>query len=521
MSIPDDYFECVNSADVKLWKLEELPRETRGFMTKECVILPKKYIGDRKIPDQTKYNADMTAYLPWLSGIIKNMDNLVVAGSCALLPVSPIKYTPGDIDIFIYGLDEDEIYKKCQEFIDRLIDSSKNCPCGKGCNKPQITVAYLTGIFSIKYKYIMCGFRQYRTVKIQLLLRVYEKNKSKEEGIYDILRKFDLPSCSVAWDGNTTYFTTLGARSCIDGLNYVNPLKSSESTISRLRKYFRRGFGVILPHFDMKNSDTFQFKYFKFTKISNYKNIYIAKELTNTFNPKKISDYEIQPLGPYDKNIQSIEHFGNFWKIYERKLTDPSDVYNTLSNTIISKILSEKDYIETIREFLNEDCFGNEYVVTKILNLEKSDYTTKPYITIIGDKEKLIAERVENYQKQKDNRVSWIITPPNDDSGSLFPCSDTIQDWYGKSFSKIIFQGVNYQEYQEYLITPQESKYADNPCILCQADLLANETNTTILQCGHRFHTFNVNDTCIGIMGWFLNKRKPWNCPVCTKNATK
>jgi hypothetical protein len=83
-----------------------------------------------------------------------------------------------------------------------------------------------------------------KLIKIQIILRVYKS-------ISQILHGFDLGSSCVAYDGNTVYFTSIGKFAYQYGYNIIDLEKRSTSYEYRLRKYFARGFDIIMPQFQM------------------------------------------------------------------------------------------------------------------------------------------------------------------------------------------------------------------------------------------------------------------------------
>ncbi len=82
--------------------------------------------------------------------------------------------------------------------------------------------------------------------EIQVITRVY---KSKAE----ILHGFDIPACSVGYDGNDVYFTPLALIAHEANIIMVDPYRCSQTYEARLNKYFTRGFQLAMPGFAMDN----------------------------------------------------------------------------------------------------------------------------------------------------------------------------------------------------------------------------------------------------------------------------
>ena len=125
---------------------------------------------------------------------------------------------------------------------------------------------------SVKYKltpyHKQCVITDYSTtvefvcapIKIQVISRLY---KTKQEILYG----FDLGACAVGFDGKSIEFSIAGRFAHEYNLNILDTTRFSLNHGARLKKYFDRGYGVILPL--CKSLRTFE-KYYKFYIVRFY-----------------------------------------------------------------------------------------------------------------------------------------------------------------------------------------------------------------------------------------------------------
>lgn len=79
-------------------------------------------------------------------------------------------------------------------------------------------------------------------VQIQLILRHYSYG-------CEVIRGFDMGSCSVAWDGESVMMTELGKFAAEHSANILNLAVRRKSYERRLGRYFARGYDLVLPNF--------------------------------------------------------------------------------------------------------------------------------------------------------------------------------------------------------------------------------------------------------------------------------
>ncbi|KAL4756102.1 ankyrin repeat protein [Aspergillus foveolatus] len=175
-------------------------------------------------------------------------NNVVAAGSAvatSLLPV-PDKYSDSkrglrqfyheefapasDVDLFLYGLTEDQAIEKIKQ-IERCIRDS-----------------ILTEVSTIRTKNAITIVSQYPTRHVQIVLRRYKS-------IAEILTGFDVDCSCAAYDGSQVYLAPRAVGAFITQVNQVDLSRRSPSYENRLSKYSHRGFEIFWPDLDRSRID--------------------------------------------------------------------------------------------------------------------------------------------------------------------------------------------------------------------------------------------------------------------------
>jgi hypothetical protein len=177
-----------------------------------------------------------------------NWDNVVAAGSAvttALLPV-PEKWAESkrslreyyhehlapasDVDLFLYGLTEEEAREKIKH-IERSIKDSLLHETTTIRTKNAITIA-----------------SQHPTRHVQIVLRLYDS-------VSQIITGFDVDCACAAYDGKQVYASPRALVAFATQTNTVDLTRRSPSYENRLSKYSHRGFEVHWPLLDRSRID--------------------------------------------------------------------------------------------------------------------------------------------------------------------------------------------------------------------------------------------------------------------------
>ncbi|KAI9597685.1 ankyrin repeat-containing domain protein [Syncephalis fuscata] len=177
-----------------------------------------------------------------------NWNNVFVAGgavNACLLPIpkehsatySQIRqyyhstaYGGSDIDLFIYGLDEEQAKIKMDEIYTSVRDS---IPWEVTC---------------IRSKNVVTLVSQYPYRHIQIILRLYRSPA-------EVLMGFDVDCCSVGFDGKKVWALPRAREAFIRQQNSVDMTRRSPSYEVRLAKYAKRGFEIHVPGLDRQRID--------------------------------------------------------------------------------------------------------------------------------------------------------------------------------------------------------------------------------------------------------------------------
>jgi ankyrin repeat protein len=174
--------------------------------------------------------------------------NVVAAGSAvvtSLLPV-PEKHNTSkralreyyhqqlapasDVDLFLYGLSEEQAVEKIKQIEQRIRDS------------------ILTETTTVRTKNAVTIVSQYPTRHVQIVLRIYRS-------ISEILTGFDVDCSCAAYDGAQVYASPRALAAYMTQINTVDLTRRSPSYENRLSKYSHRGFEVYWPLLDRSRID--------------------------------------------------------------------------------------------------------------------------------------------------------------------------------------------------------------------------------------------------------------------------
>jgi hypothetical protein len=217
-------------------------------------------------------------------------NNVAVAGGCTSNSINGevdvTNYSDGDVDIFLYGLDENQAREKITEL---LTDIDRACRDKfSGC----------TDILKNDYVITLTNSNK-KELKIQIIYhRLYKC-------IYEVLAGFDVDSCAVAYDGNEVFLTARSLNAFQTRMNVVDLTRRSPSYEYRMHKYVPRGFGIYIP-FDWSMYNKLYFlnrhtqgldrllilqRYNRRPGLQRLLN-YITKRRNIKFTNRPVSDYE-------------------------------------------------------------------------------------------------------------------------------------------------------------------------------------------------------------------------------------
>ena len=414
--------------DSKLYKIEDL-NLSYNVQYKIPTLVKRIHHRPSIFKNNDEFKNRFYQCLPCLKYI--NFNNLfIIGGSISNILVENTIGVNQDIDIFIYGLNEEETIRKIKNTYMKIIQAYHNFAKknGRKLEYHQIK-AYMN-------KYTLTFY-----VKSNIFQIIFKKYKTKKE----ILDSSDLGSSMVGFDGENVLFNKMG-KYCYENLCNILPswcagtLKNNMlemPTIKRIFKYFERGYDVILPNFNISNVETknderkptlnnVEFYYRKIidqclNKTNGLNNVDISSVKINYNQSEKLSDinngvyacitdcdfegnlftyrgsigsqYYFIKKGRYDllhifvesnQNPLDIFNFNKFMENLERT-TYHLEKENNMINEVIKKYkelygkqqfgqidLSEDKYPDTetmsLKEFYGEHFINNHYNLKLVMN---------------------------------------------------------------------------------------------------------------------------------------------------------
>jgi hypothetical protein len=227
---------------VRLGEANKVPHKWRGefpvFSSEEW-----DWHSPTGLPSQIQYDAIFEEQWQGVADMLRRLNqhgrHFVVAGGAAAGPFSG--KSGNDLDIFIVGANPDS-KQGLTDMLDRVAGEIGSLTIGSGKYADcAIEERVLTpGVFTSQVYEDIDGGWHAAGKKYQVMLRVYKT-------VAAVLHGFDVPSCSVAYDGTTTVMTLEGCFCQHNLVNIVAPERRSPSYELRLKKYFDRGYALVLP----------------------------------------------------------------------------------------------------------------------------------------------------------------------------------------------------------------------------------------------------------------------------------
>lgn len=159
----------------------------------------------------------------WLESIVPRTENVLVAGGIVFFLLYNAPF--GDIDLFLFGLAEEEANYKLQEIL---------------------SLVEYTSI--VRTENAVTLHNEKTGIRVQVILRLYQT-------LSEVLHGFDVDSCCLGYYEGQIYSTKRCLESLKFGMNVVNFERLSPSYEYRLAKYATKGMSVYVPSYDRKKVD--------------------------------------------------------------------------------------------------------------------------------------------------------------------------------------------------------------------------------------------------------------------------
>ncbi|KAH3745603.1 ankyrin repeat protein [Pelomyxa schiedti] len=224
----NDFLHCVNVFNnTEKFLYSDLSNEENLPMILNSSAQPKgrSAITSSQVDFTHKFNS-------FTSNMFENFDwsNVIVAGGCVLacmLSNPGTDYDSSDIDMFIYGLTQEQANEKLRYIYNSVHSAGAEC---------------------IRTKNAVTILNQHPRRHIQIVLRIYMSPA-------EVLLGFDIDSCSVCYDGRNVWAIPRAIRALTKRYNLVDMSRRSLTYEVRLYKYSKRGFAVAVPNFSRDRVD--------------------------------------------------------------------------------------------------------------------------------------------------------------------------------------------------------------------------------------------------------------------------
>lgn len=361
--------------DSDIFRIDSI-KPGREWLYEHPTIIDQPY--QMKIKKSVDFRNIVRKKYGYFNGI--NYEHVFIAGGFVSNIVSDLPIN--DVDMFIYGVTEIDANMLVFDTIKTIVNNIENAND------------------HIKYEIINCKnsitmhLLGKNTIKIQIILRLYS---SKSE----ILHGFDLGSSAIGFDGKYVYVTSLGKFAYEFGFNIIDPTRRSTTYEERLIKYLRRGFGIIMPDFDMNVVDKSDIRH----NINTVIDMPYMKVLINNVSFNKLH---------YVNNLLKFDKLVDYYDINIRK-----------------KIHINKNLVTSFKAFMNYqqntyvvDTKNNVDVVSKVIDYKRETQLNKS----------MMCRFINNNFVTK---PQWLKTNPGSQlSGSFNPVIERAELWYGKYYKK-------------------------------------------------------------------------------------
>ncbi|KAK2775823.1 hypothetical protein FQN52_007078 [Onygenales sp. PD_12] len=255
-------------------RAEESPAEAEKYMMSLIPELRRKNAVPAVVPSIDEFKDNFRLFSE-SSLVDLDWSNVVVAGSAVttcLLPVPKVfrsskkaqsfngrdyyhdKIAPSsDVDLFLYGLDEEQAIEKIKQ-IEKCIRDS-----------------ILDEVSVVRTKNALTIVSKYPTRHVQIVLRLYKS-------VSEILTGFDVDCACTAFDGSQVWASPRAIAAFVTQTNTIDLDRRSPSYENRLAKYAHRGFEVHWSGLDRSKVDPTIFER-KFTHIVGLARLLVMEKL--------------------------------------------------------------------------------------------------------------------------------------------------------------------------------------------------------------------------------------------------
>jgi ankyrin repeat protein len=210
------------------------------------------------------------------------------------------KFAPAsDVDLFLYGLTEEEAVEKIRDIETHVRDS------------------LLTETTTVRTKHAVTICSQHPIRHIQIVLRIYKS-------VSEIVTGFDIDCSGAAYDGKQVYCSPRALQSYMTQINHIDLSRRSPSYENRLSKYSHRGFEVYWNDLERDRIDPTIFER-SFNRTLGLARLLVLERLPTASDRDKYLDKRREergrpPVNRYGRQIHSL--YGNIKEQHEDEVAD-------------------------------------------------------------------------------------------------------------------------------------------------------------------------------------------------------
>ena len=540
----DNTFRCGKGDGDGLWPIASLPVKPTYPFGIPTIAPPGWQGGDcRSAMPQEEYSRSILAYHPEAASILP-IAGVVIAGGAA---AQPFNGTAGDVDFFLVGVEPAEVWDKVAEIETALRGKFLgSLPRGQVSFMKKMAHGIIT-IFVRVYPDRSNSWTR-RTCKIQIILRTFAS-------VSGLLHGFDVGSCSIAFDGVTAHTTLLGAYSLSHRVNIVCPSRRSTSYESRLKKYFDRGYALVLPHLDIGRlvpGETLGLPYLRVRVDSVHGPLVFGDVLLMLEEALHVSDYE----EGVDDGLRITwdrrgTYLANSWRLAGggQSFVTRSATHGLESTTPLAEgeptfqdVLPRSNFVEivyrvarsvmhngrvklsTLRRFFG---FSHEQVIKFMIAVAEASEGSQGARIVIDLLPALrpfcdaLFERYDEVAAKNGGKLEWVIVedPSRQYTATLNPRIVDPQVWYGDAYLARVAAPTDADIVKALrgLLGARGGAAAGvyAGCAICFDErLTSGAPNSVTFRCGHVFHWSLDSTGCEGVRTWALGHS---TCPTCRR----
>lgn len=453
--------------------------------------IPKKYQTHQDVNIIKRYIRSSS----WSCLDSLDYSNIIIAGGAVSrwLAAGP-SYWAYDVDIFLYGLNQEQADGKVRQIIRSIkskativsisklmnvISIKVNASGDDGDENPEETDSSSStvitesdhdeGAMSTEVSphrvagesddcqlTVNKGSKQHADIyEIQIILRIYSS-------ISEILHGFDLGSSAVGYDGTHIYFTSLSQYAYANAVNIVDTTRRSMTYEGRLCKYIARGFRILLPNLDKNKIEQkaiqkidLPFMSMELKKNNGTTLVWTIPNMTCG------SDYETSK-----GNRLMTQVLSNRWSRDYIGIMDPArmtSILNKCRKAICDQYFKKSTLsTDTVCHLFGQET-ALEYLKDRVSVKEKMD-------GLLALDPSVVVTNYLVYARSSFFPLKWMtVNPATQLTGSFNPIIADPRDWYGEWY------------YDPEIPTAPSTLTDDEQCCICYK----RKSNKILVPCGH------------------------------------